>query len=89
MGATRSSVVRGGEVDSSTTRLPGRRCGTMASVAAVTALMSARLYPSSAAPAWKGVGTAIMNASAETGLSQMVRLPDFSAACTRVRSPGS
>ncbi len=33
MGATRSTVVRGGEVDSSTTRLPLRSTGTMASVA--------------------------------------------------------
>ena len=44
IGLTRSTVVRGGEVDSSTTRFPGRRQGRMASVAAVTARISANLY---------------------------------------------
>ena len=60
-----------------------RRCGTIDSAAATTALRSARLSNR------KGVGTAMMKASAGSGCPAMRRLPEGSAACTSVRSPGS
>ena len=78
-----STVVRGGEVDSSTTRFERRRCGTIDSAAATTALRSARLSNRT------GVGTAIRKASAGSGCAAMRRLPEASAAWTSVRSPGS
>ncbi len=65
----------------------------MASVAAITAPISASLYcrPSYSAdfPSWNGVGTAIRKASASSGREETVRLPDLIAFSTTSRSPGS
>src|SRR5690606_4219743 len=70
MGAIRSTVVRGGDVDSKITRFPFFKKGTIDSAAKATARISASLYstplyvPTSFS--LNGVGTDMMNTSASS-----------------------